>query len=288
MLRLDPAFPPLWRSATTLQFGADAVVLIDDPLPWQQRLIRELEAGIPDAALDPVAQSFGAPVGAADAFVRRIRRALARPAQPPLRIRLQTPDGFPPSRAAAVAGALTSAGVRVSEVAWFGAPGERVRAQAPVVVLADHIVEPRRAAALMGADVPHVPLVFTGTGAEVGPYVAPGRTPCLACLAAHRRDADPAWPHLAAQLLGRPAPHVDEALTIEASFVTAHLLTEALRSPRRLRSRSVTLREDSVHRSTRVHRPHAACRCRSLGGIAMADVRAFPATTTATECAQPA
>jgi hypothetical protein len=288
MLRLDPAFPPLWRSATTLQFGAEAVVVIDDPSPWQQRLIRELEGGIPDAALDPVAQALGAPADAAEAFVRRIRRALARPVPPPLRICLQTPDGFPRARAAAVAAALVSAGTDVSEVTWFAAPGELVRAQAPVVVLADHIVEPRRTAALMGADVPHVPLVFTGTGAEVGPYVAPGRTPCLACLAAHRRDADPAWPHLAAQLLGRPAPQVGDALMIEASFVTAHLLIEAVRRPRRLRSCSVTLREDSLHRATRAHRPHAACRCRSLGGTATADVRAFPATTSATECAQPA
>jgi hypothetical protein len=288
MLRLDPAFPPLWRSATTLQFGAQAVVVIDDPSPWQQRLIRELEGGIPDAALDPVAQALGAPPDAGEAFVRRIRRALARPDPQPLQICLQTPDGFPRARAAAVAEALVSAGMDVSEVTWFGAPGELVRAQVPVVVLADHIVEPRRTAALMGADVPHVPLVFTGTGAEIGPYVAPGRTPCLACLAAHRRDADPAWPHLAAQLLGLPAPRVGAALTIEASFVTAHLLIDAVRRPRRLRSCSVMLREDSLHRWTRAHLPHAACRCRSLGGTATADVRAFPATTTATECAQPA
>ena len=37
---------------------------------------------------------------------------------------------------------------------------------APVVVLAHHVVEPRRAAALMARDIPHVPLVFTGVGSR--------------------------------------------------------------------------------------------------------------------------
>lgn len=288
MLRLDPAFPPLWRSATTLQFGAEAVAMIDDPEPWQQRLIRELERGIPDAALDPIAIALGAPERAADAFVRRISRALLGSASPPLRIALQIPDRFPREHAAAVSDALATAGLRVAQATWFGAPGETVQDAAPVVVVAYHVVEPRRVAALMGSDVPHIPLIFTGTGADVGPFVVPGRTPCLACIAAHRRDADPAWPHLAAQLLGRAAPPLSDALTVEAAFVTARLIGEAVRSPTRPRCHSLTLREDSLHRSMRAHRPHAACRCRSLSGTGTAGVPAFPATTTASAFARPA
>jgi len=284
MLRLDPAFPPLWRSATTLQFGADPVVVIDDPEPWQQRLIRELESGIPDASLDPTAMALGAPENAADTFVRRIARALCPPATPRPRIALQSPHGFPPERLDLVAESLGAAGVDVSLITWFGAPAERVEASAPVVVLAHHVVEPRRAAALMSGDIPHVPLVFTGSGAEIGPFVVPGRTPCLACLAAHRCDADPAWPLLVAQLLGRPAPAASRAMVAEASFVTARLISEAERQ----RPRSLTLRADSLHRSMRAHRPHAECRCRSLAGIATAAAPAFLATTTSTELARPA
>jgi bacteriocin biosynthesis cyclodehydratase domain-containing protein len=288
MLRLDPAFPPLWRSATSLQFGAEAVAVIDDPADWQQRLIRELERGIPDDALHPLAQALGAPEQAADAFLRRIRRALARPAAPSRSVCVQTPDGFAEARIEAVTAALASAGFEVSHATWFGVAGERAPSPAPVVVLAEHLVEPRRAAALIGCDVPHVPLVFTGTGAEVGPYVVPGRTACLACLAAHRRDADPAWPHLAAQLLGRPSPSTRSSLASEAAFVAAHLIDASAPALRRLRSRSVTLRADSLHRSTRVHRPHAACRCRSLGGTATADVHALPVPRTSTGFARPA
>jgi hypothetical protein len=284
MLRLDPAFPPLWRSATTLQFGADPVVVIDDPEPWQQRLIRELESGIPDASLDPTAMALGAPENAADTFVRRIARALCPPATPRPRIALQSPHGFPPERLDLVAESLGAAGVDVSLITWFGAPAERVEASAPVVVLAHHVVEPRRAAALMSGDIPHLPLVFTGSGAEIGPFVVPGRTPCLACLAAHRCDADPAWPLLVAQLLGRPAPAASRAMVTEASFVTARLISEAERQ----RPRSLTLRADSLHRSMRAHRPHAECRCRSLAGIATAAAPAFLATTTSTVLARPA
>ena len=61
MLRLDPAHPPLWRSDTVLQFGADAVAFVHDPEPWQQRLLHELARGIPEDALEPVAEAFGAP-----------------------------------------------------------------------------------------------------------------------------------------------------------------------------------------------------------------------------------
>jgi hypothetical protein len=288
MHRLDPAHPPLWRSATTLQFGVDAVAVIRDPQPWQLRLVAELEHGVHEVALDPVALALGAPERAAESFVRLLGPALIPAPSPRLRVALQTDDGFPRARATAVAESLEAEGVDVTHITWFGAPEERVRSDGTVVVLAHHVVQPRRAAALMAADVPHVPLVLTGTGAEVGPFIDPGRTPCLACLAAHRRDADPAWPQLAAQLLGRPAPVLGDVLIIEAAFVTARLISEALATRERPRCHSLTLREGSLHRAMRAHRPHADCRCRSLGGTETAGALAFPSTMTSSDLARPA
>ena len=288
MLRLDPAHPPLWRSASALQFGADPIAVIEDPEPWQQRLIRELEDGIPDDALDPLAIALGAPEGAAVAFLHRISRALSSPPAPPMRVTLQSPDGFPRDRIDLVVDALAATGAEVAYATWFGAPHEQAVSGAPVIVLAHHVAEPRRVAALMAGDVPHVPLILTGTGAEVGPFVRPGLTPCLACVAAHRRDVDPAWPHVAAQLLGRHAPAVSRATVMEASLVTARLISEAEQNPGRDRCHSLILRADSLHRSMRAHRPHAECRCRSLAGIATADAPAFPVTMRATALARPA
>jgi hypothetical protein len=286
MLRLDPAFPPLWRSTSTLQFGVDAVAVVDDPAPWQLRLIRELEHGIPDAALDPVAVAFGAPDDVAAEFVRGIGRALVGPGAPPLRVVLQAPYGFAPDHADAVAAVLESTGLKVTPATWFDAHRERMPRGAPVVLLAHHVIDLRRSAALMAQDVAHVPLVFTGPTVEIGPYVVPGETACLACVAAYRRDADPAWPVLAAQLIGRRAPDVSAAFMSEAALVTARLISEAAQRP--LRCHSLTLREHSLHRAMRGHRPHADCRCRSLAEISTPADLARPVPTRVSELALPA
>jgi bacteriocin biosynthesis cyclodehydratase domain-containing protein len=49
---------------------------------------------------------------------------------------------------------------------------------------------------------PHLPVVVRETTAVIGPFVLPGRTPCLRCVELTRGDRDPAWPVLAAQLIG--------------------------------------------------------------------------------------
>jgi ThiF family len=55
--------------------------------------------------------------------------------------------------------------------------------------------------------VPHLVAAVRGDTGVVGPLVLPGSTSCLRCADAHRRDDDPAWPRLAAQLAAaEPAP----------------------------------------------------------------------------------
>lgn len=287
LLRLDPAHPPLWRSATTLQFGADAVAVINEPTLWQQRLIGELERGIPEVALDPVAMALGAPEDAAEEFLRRIAAALRAPEATPRHLRLQVPYGMSQGHARLIAAALAQTGAQVSPVEWFGAPDEEVEGGDPVVLLAHHVLEPRRAAALMGGDTVHVPLILTGGGAEVGPVVRPGHTACLACVAAHRRDADPAWPQIAAQLMAQKPPQLPEPVLAEAALTAVRLLSESAPTPDRS-STSLVLAADSSRRGLAVHHPHAECRCRSLGGSATADAPAPRATTTSSALARPA
>jgi hypothetical protein len=286
MLRLDPAYPPLWRSATALQFGADAIAVVDDPTPWQQRLVHELARGIPDDALEPVAAAFGAPDRAAAAFVRRLApaMAIARPVEA-RRLTLQIPAAFPDDRATVIANALVASGFELALERWHDAPDERIPDGTPLVLLAEHVVQPRRAAMLMARDIPHLPIVFTGTGADVGPYVLPGRTACLACLAAERRDEDPSWPLVAAQLIGRTVEDLDPSIAGEAAIVAARLISESGRGET---TSSLTLRAGSLHRISREHRPHADCRCRSLAGSATADDPADLEPTTATASAPPA
>lgn len=288
LLRLDPAHPPLWRSASTLQFGADAVAVIEEPTRWQQRLIAELERGIPDGALDPVAIALGAPESAAAAFLRRIAAALCTPAVASPRLRVQLPSGLAPAHAEILLDAFAQTGADCSRSEWPGAPDEAVDPGPPVIVVAHHLIEPRRIAPLMSADVTHVPLILTGTGAEIGPIVVPGRTACVVCVAAHRRDADDAWPQIAAQLLGSPAPPVSTPILAEAAFAAVRMISESGSDPLADPSMSMILHAHSSRRSTRAHRPHAECRCRSLGGNGTAADREGLSTTTSSALARPA
>lgn len=273
MLRLDPAYPPLWRTPRTLQLGLPAVAVLDDPQPWQERLIDELAQGLPENAVDPVAMAFGAPEAGAEQFLASVAAALVRDDPAPRPVTIAGLPGTP------VATGLQAAGWQVRE-------DQIDRDAAPVVIVGYGVIDPRRAAALSAADTPHLPVVFCGHEAEVGPIVVPGRTACLACLAAHRRDRDPHWPVLAAQFIGRPVPEIDRSLALEAGLVAARLLSEVALPG--WTPRSVTLHRDGVRRRIASPRPHPDCRCRSLARSATPSDRADLAPTSPTALAVPA
>ena len=288
MPRIDPAHPPLWRTPTTLQFGHEPLLMLHDPAAWEQRLVRELERGIPDQAVIPFAVALGADERAAEEFVARLSDVLAEAAPPPPHVIVQGAGELPGEHLDAVATALTLAGCEVAAAHPFDPPGAAAIDAAPVVVVAHHLVAPSFAAALMADDRPHLPVVLTAGGAEVGPYVRPGSTACLACVAAQRRDDDPAWPVIAAQLVGRPLPHVDGAILWEAGIVAARLIIRAASRPPRSPTRSLTLHAGSLRRVARKHRPHEECRCRSLAGTATAGAPARLEPTTPRAYARPA
>jgi hypothetical protein len=59
---------------------------------------------------------------------------------------------------------------------------------------------------LLRADQAHLLIRARAGGAVVGPLVIPGQTPCLRCTDLVRRDLDPAWPTLLAQLMRTRMP----------------------------------------------------------------------------------
>ena len=77
-----------------------------------------------------------------------------------------------------------------------------------LTVIATGRAEPDRAIGedYVRSDHPHLYVRPLQAGAVVGPFVLPGRTPCLGCLDRVRRDADPAWPGLLTQLCRLPVP----------------------------------------------------------------------------------
>jgi hypothetical protein len=71
--------------------------------------------------------------------------------------------------------------------------------------------------------VPHLVADVRSRTGIVGPFVVPGRTGCLRCADLHRRDADPAWPVLAAQLTAAGPPSGGATTTCLLTAVTAAL-----------------------------------------------------------------
>jgi len=282
MLRLAPSLIPLWRTPTSVQFGADAVARIDDVTPWQERLIDALQTGIPDAMVARLAVGMGATVRDAERFLDEIRPALTSRTESGPDVALEFPPDFDYLEAVALEDALRGTGVRVVAVRRWPAEDERV----PVAVVSHRMMDPRRAARLASADTVHLPIELSGDSVSVGPLIVPGRTGCLACVHAHRREADAGWPLLAAQLLARPPLPTEPALLLEAALLAARLL----RAPVQPTSMSVTVSSENGRRRWRAHRPHAQCLCRSPEGTASAAVPGdrSSATTTATAYARPA
>ncbi|BCB85125.1 TOMM precursor leader peptide-binding protein [Phytohabitans suffuscus] len=137
----------------------------------------------------------------------------------------------------AVGGPLLPGDVRreraeaVAEAIARAAPGtetrpiQRGRASLVVQAGAD------RPAALLAASYGRRRLAHLVVGvrdgvAVVGPLVLPGGAPCLNCLELHRRDRDPAWPALAAQLAGdaRPEPCTAPTLLAAAAYAAGEAL----------------------------------------------------------------
>lgn len=285
MLRLDPRHPPLWRSASSLQFGASGVALIEDLAPWQERMIAALTDGIPASAYEACARAFGAEPREAMAF-----RALLAPvlqdgdAPPRAPVRVELPHDLPPILAEALTDALAEAGASPAMTPWWDMPGVPVGSGDPVVAVAAHVLDPRRTARFMREDIPHVPIVLADDRVEVGPAVVPGVTACTSCVHAHRRDADAAWPAIAAQLLTLPAPDTPRGLLYDAGAIAVRLLSA--RPDRGGRSATVLARRGRV--TWHANPPHEECLCRSHARSAtpLAPVVPFPVPTTATVSAR--
>ena len=65
------------------------------------------------------------------------------------------------------------------------------------------------------------------TAAVVGPLVVPGVTSCLHCVDLHRRDRDPGWPVIAAQLMAG-GPDVEPCDTVLAALGSAAAAAQVL------------------------------------------------------------
>lgn len=295
MLRLDQTYTPLWRDATTMQLGEHARMRLEDVSPWQEHLLHELTRGLPDSGIAVWAELQRVHPREVHAFLGRLGGALTRVdlerQSSPGGVLLEAPRGGSDDPVVvAMRMALEASAYRVTVVEEAD-PGEHDRPSPEasgadvVVILARHVLDPRRAAPHLRSDRVHLPVVVGGAGVVIGPLIVPGVTACITCLHLERRDADGAWPLLALQLLTAGAPAPSPELVHESAAALVRLLGR----PRNAEGRSVTL-DAGGGRRQRAHRPHDECGCRAPEGnaTAPAPLARSPRTTTARQTAVPA
>ena len=204
---LDPAMPVLLRPDGAVQVGWDPrrAVLVRPPgglaAAELATLLRSMRSPTPLSELQRLALDRG--LKDADCLSNLVAQLVGAG--------VATECGQARGRAASIrihgrgplsellAEALRCSGARVARSSQ---PHAAVSAGAvDLVVLSDYLVaDPRMVRDLHGQGVAHLPVrVRDGTGL-VGPLVIPGVTSCLGCADLHRRDRDPGWPAISAQL----------------------------------------------------------------------------------------
>jgi hypothetical protein len=120
------------------------------------------------------------------------------------------------------------------------------------------------AADLQQRGVPHLVATVRGETGVVGPLVVPGATACLRCADRHRRDADPRWPVVAAQLTAGHAPPGGATVTCLMTAVTAAVQVlaylDGAGAPVALGA-TLELRPPDLTPRTRRWPPHPDCGC---------------------------
>jgi hypothetical protein len=111
--------------------------------------------------------------------------------------------------------------------------------------------------------IPHLAVEVRDDAAVLGPLVPPAGSPCLNCLDLHRREHDPAWPALAAQLSTGPEGIEPIAVTTVLA-VTAYAVDEVLAylDGRKPQTIGTTIELTGPGREARrAWSPHPGCEC---------------------------
>ena len=277
--RIDPNLPLVWRSPNELQLGAvHARVVLTDPGELETGLIAALRHGAGLTAL----HAIGAGLGGSPEAVLRLLDTLA----PAFETSTGHPDAATTARhggrrlvaidaddaiAEQLAPNLAVLGYETADAA--DADAAPMGTVALAVIAAPWVIAPARHLPWLRHDVPHLAVVFDDSGARVGPLVEPGLGACLRCLDLARRDADNAWPVIAAQLSGRPIGSRTARVVHDASAFAASVVDDRLaHGVTALANASITLGGPGALPRPRGHRPHPECGCRAPGGSVTAPV----------------
>lgn len=130
------------------------------------------------------------------------------------------------------------------------------------VAINSYLTNPAWAKTCINRGVPHLPIIKRETEIEVGPLFIPGTTCCLHCQHLAKRDADPEWPRIAAQLACAAPVMVDTALAEYASaFAVREILNYLSGLPLSLAGASWIFNLADPLPQLRQWQPHPQCGC---------------------------
>lgn len=272
ILRLDPRLPLVWRTPASVQLGIDPVVVVlDDVTELDERMLSALVVGVSDSGLAMLAGSRNAE---RDALLAALGPALSTAplTQPTATVAVHGAE----SLVSAIATTLAQSGIDVVT----GPDAASLAEQRPTlaVIAAHYVLQPDVHGLWLRRDVPHLPVVLGDAGMTVGPFIEPGTGPCLLCLELHRRDLDPAWPAIAAQLLGRRSRAESPVVVMEAAAAACRLVLERLRAGAGPGA-AASLRLDAAtgRREVRTWQRHPDCGCSGIAHLLGRESEVSPA-----------
>lgn len=252
-LRINPRLTAVWRTPTTLQFGAPIPrALVQVSGEWELKLIELLRIGIDSERFERIALSGRIPEAESrlGELLTRITPALdasARRVVLPPAVRLVGE----PSLVHRLGRTLQAVDVHVD-------------ADAELTVIAEHFLVPTgHFQELLADDRPHAALICDDESIRVTSTLIPGVTACLFCLELAQRDGDEQWPTVASQLVRRRAASADQlVLALAAVELIDHIVDHAVGPPKAAQLVTVT----ATGREQRPLPVHPHCGCGSLPG----------------------
>lgn len=230
MYKINPEYPLVWRTPTSLQIGVDNPhVVLPQIYPSEERFITALQSGFADVSLPTISEECGMTTAETAALLSALgpallpRSGLGIPS-PSYRISL---DGNGPFS--------DTVGILL-----IGMGHKVVKASADLslrcdlaIVVGEYVIEPSRISGWVRNNIPHLPVVFSDQHVRIGPLLGTPPElnvdlldlPCSECIELHHRDRDECWAAMASQLAGRPAPSNTALLRAEASALIARWIS---------------------------------------------------------------
>lgn len=264
-LTLDPRLPLLWRTPDSLQLGVDnPPVVLHGISTAHERMLAALAIGLTPQGLALIGTESGLSPSQVSEFEHAIRPALVKP-----KVAFSASidiDGLGPT-ADRLEWRLHEAGLLTRRTPASADNQSDLPTDGPpllAVIVGEFVLDPERRGRWLRRDIPHLPIVYGDTSVTIGPFIEIGAGPCLYCLELHRRDADPAWPAIASQLLGTVSAAQEPFIASEAAAIATRMVLRRVSDGAAESATSLTLDAETGTCRQQSWQAHPECSCAGI------------------------